>query len=446
MSCTPSGANRYTISFSPQYSGATSAPISFSVVNEMLPTTSPGPYSLHLYTDNPSIILKASQTGTDGEASFVYNWLSACGNAPVLPPSFTIVDVTGVSCTSLSATSRRLSFTPVYSGATGAPISFSVVNEMLPTTSPGPYILDLYTDNPVINLRAVQSGSSASHAYNWLAACQNPVAPLTITNVTGVSCTSLSATSRRVSFTPTYSGGTGAPISFSVVIEMLPTTSPGPYTLTLYTDNPVINLRAMQSGTTASYAYNWLAACQNPAAPLTITGVTGASCTALSATLRRVSFSPVYGGGTGVPISFSVVNEMLPTTSPGPYTLQLYTDNPVINLRAVQSGSSASHAYNWLANCSASLRIGVKEIGESLRVTVLSNPTLADEVSVEISGAVGGLTLSVFDSRGHRMSEKSLTQPVGTVRTTIGLGQSTGVYLLRVLTTTQSQVVKVVRE
>ncbi len=357
VSCTPGNANGHTVSFSPQYSGATGAPISFSVVNEMLPTTSPGPYSLQLYTDNPIITLKASQTGTDGEASYVYNWLSACNTAPIPPPLFTIAAVTGVSCTSLSATSRRLSFSPVYSGATGAPISFSVVNEMLPTTSPGPY------------------------------------------------------------------------------------------TLTLYTDNPSINLRAIQAGSMTSYAYNWLAACSAPAAPLTITGVNGVSCTALSATARRLSFTPTYSGATGAPISFSVVNEMLPTSSPGPYTLTLYTDNPSINLRALQTGSSASYAYDWLAACSASARIGDSESVKPLRVTVLSNPTVANEVSVEICGAVGALTLSVFDSRGHRVSEKSLGQPVvGTVRTTVGLGQSVGVYLLRVQTVIQSQVVKVVRE
>ncbi len=446
LSCTTGNANRHTISFTPQYSGGTGAPISFSVVNEMLPTNSPGPYSLQLYTDNPSITLKASQTGASGEASFVYNWLSACSSPPVPPPLFSIADVTGVSCTSLSATLRRLHFTPTYSGTTGAPISFSVVNEMLPTTSPGPYTMMLHTDNPIIDMRAVQSGSSASHAYNWLAACQNPAAPLTITGVNGASCTALSATLRQVSFSPVYGGGTGTPISFSVVNEMLPTNSSGPYTMTLYTDNPIIDMRATQAGGTASHAYNWLAACQNPTAPLTITGVNGASCTALSATLRRVSFSPVYGGGTGAPISFSVVNEMLPTNSPGPYTLTLYTDNPVINLRATQAGSTASHAYNWLATCSASPRIGAIE-SVPLRVTVLSNPTVADEVSVEISGAVGALTLSVFDSRGHRVSEKSPGQPVvGPVRTTVRLGQLVGVYLLRVQTPTQSQVVKVVRE
>ena len=55
---------------------------------------------------------------------------------------------------------------------------------MTPTTNPGPYSLDLYTDNPVVTLQAVQSGISSSFAYNWLAACSSSTAntPPTVAN------------------------------------------------------------------------------------------------------------------------------------------------------------------------------------------------------------------------------------------------------------------------
>ncbi|MDB5243677.1 MAG: C-terminal target protein, partial [Spirosoma sp.] len=157
--------------------------ISFSVVNEMLPTTSPGPYTLRLYTDNPTITLKAKQTGTAGEASFNYNWLAVCGGGSSPPPPpislFSITGVTPVSCATVTAGERRLTFTPQYAGVTGQPISFSVVNEMLPTTSPGPYTLRLYTDNPTITLKAKQTGTvgEASFNYNWLAVCNGGGAP-----------------------------------------------------------------------------------------------------------------------------------------------------------------------------------------------------------------------------------------------------------------------------
>ena len=55
----------------------------------------------------------------------------------------------------------------------GQPIAFEVVNELAPTTDPAPYSLTLYRDNPVITLRATQTGSlgPVTFSYNWLAAC-----------------------------------------------------------------------------------------------------------------------------------------------------------------------------------------------------------------------------------------------------------------------------------
>lgn len=176
VSCATVTAGQRTLVFTPQYSGVNSQPISFSVVNELLPTANPGPYTLNIYTDNPVITLKATQTGTPLEASFAYNWLEACGTGnPPTPPSgsFDITGVTTVSCATVAAGQRTLVFTPQYSGLTGQPISFSVVNELLPTTNPGPYTLNIYTDNPVITLKATQAGSpnEASFTYNWLVAC-----------------------------------------------------------------------------------------------------------------------------------------------------------------------------------------------------------------------------------------------------------------------------------
>jgi hypothetical protein len=92
-------AGERKLTFTPQYAGVTGQPISFSVVNEMLPTTRPGPYSFLVYTDNPTITLKASQTGSPGEASFSYNWLAVCnggqpGRLGVSPEPATILQVT----------------------------------------------------------------------------------------------------------------------------------------------------------------------------------------------------------------------------------------------------------------------------------------------------------------------------------------------------------------
>ena len=277
VSCVTVSATERRLTFAPQYRGTTGQPISFSVVNELLPTTQAGPYSLRLYVDNPTVVLKASQSGTAGEASFRYNWLASCENSnPPTTGSFAITGVTTVSCVTVSATERRLTFAPQYRGTTGQPISFSVVNELLPTTQAGPYSLRLYVDNPTVVLKASQSGTAgeASFRYNWLASCENSNPPTTgsfaITGVTTVSCVTVSATERRLTFAPQYRGTTGQPISFSVVNELLPTTQAGPYSLRLYVDNPTVVLKASQSGTAgeASFRYNWLASCQSTSARL----------------------------------------------------------------------------------------------------------------------------------------------------------------------------------
>lgn len=54
-------------------------------------------------------------------------------------------------------------------------------------------------------------------------------------------------------------------------------------------------------------------------------------------------------------ITVSVANEMRPTTEAGPYTLQVYTDNPrLLQAQQAATPSSASFVYDWLAACNSS--------------------------------------------------------------------------------------------
>ena len=130
-------------------------------------------------------------TGLDGNLYY----LSLSDNAlyriiytPATPPpttDFTIAGVTQVSCETISAGQRRLTFSPQYTGLTRQSVSFSVSNELVPTTNPGPYTLNLYTDNPTITLKATQTGTAtaASFAYNWLSACSGGTVPNTAPTV-----------------------------------------------------------------------------------------------------------------------------------------------------------------------------------------------------------------------------------------------------------------------
>ena len=174
-------------------------------------------------------------------------------------------------------------------------------------------------------------------------------------------------------------------------------------------------------------------------------GVSTVSCEVLSPGARRLTFTPQYAGVSGQPISFSVVNEKLPTTDPGPYSLRLYTDNPVITLVAQQGPATAQYVYEWLGACTAGGRLGTEAIPE-LRVSVLGNPVAGESVDLEVSGATGqGLLLQVVDGQGQLISQAALDGRGALVRTTIGLGQSPGLYLLQVSTSTQSQTVKLIR-
>ncbi|WP_018621818.1 putative Ig domain-containing protein, partial [Spirosoma luteum] len=554
VSCESISAGLRRVTFNPRYAGLNGTPVSFSVVNEMLPTTNPGPYTLNLYTDNSVITLSATQSGAN--TLFAYNWLSACssstGNTPPtvanpVPPqsatvgigytlslanvftdaetpnslvlsvtglpaglnfvapstisgtpsmsgvstvtvtatdpgsmsastsftitvnpaagtpppptgTFSITGVTTVSCATLSVGLRQVTFNPRYAGLNGSPVSFSVVNEMAPTTNPGPYTLNLYTDNPVITLNAVQSGVSNSFAYNWLAACggSNPPAntPPTVANpvppqsaTVGVGYTLSLANVFTDAETPNQLtlmvSGLPAGLSFTApsTISGTPSTS-GVSTVTVTATDP----GSMSASTSFTLTVNPAGGTPPPpTGTFSITGVTTVSCQVISAGQRRLTFSPRYAGLDGSPVSFSVVNELLPTTNPGPYSLDLYTDNPVINLRAVQSGVSTSFSYGWLAACNASARIATEPM-PTLQVRLLGNPVVGKTVRVEVQGAESQTVwLRVQDLSGGLVDEQVIRKAASTETVELSLGTQGGVYLLHVGNGNQQRTLKVIK-
>ncbi|MFD2569252.1 putative Ig domain-containing protein [Spirosoma soli] len=546
ISCTPVG-DRINLSFTPQYAGLSGAPVSFSVVNELLPTTQPGPYSLSLYSDNPVITLQAQQAGVT--TSFVYNWLAACQNnqgGQNTPPTVA-TPVANQTTTQGQFFSLNLgaTFTDAQTpnslllSATGLPAGLNLTGSTLSGTAS-------QTGTSTVTLTATDPGSlSASTSFILTVLPQSGTAtsPFAITGVTTLGCTPV-GDRINLSFTPQYAGLSGAPVSFSVVNELLPTTQPGPYSLSLYSDNPVITLQAQQAGVTTSFVYNWLAACQNnqggqntpptvatpvanqtatqgqffsldlggtftdaqtpnslllsatglpqglsltgstlsgtasvsgvstvtltatdpgslsvstsftltvlpqsmtSTAPFAITGVTTLSCTPVGDRIN-LSFTPQYAGLSGGPVSFSVVNELLPTTQPGPYSLSLYSDNPVITLQAQQAGVTTSFVYNWLAACNSQARVGAKaEV--PLTVTLLGNP-VEDEFVVRLEGAKGHrVQLLLTDMSGQVVTERSVDVTSTKHQEQFNLGKrSAGLYLLRVSTKQETITVKVVKQ
>jgi predicted outer membrane repeat protein len=555
VSCDPIQPNRFSVSFNPRYQGLNGQPVSFSVTNELFPTTQPGPYNLQLYSDNPTITLNAVQSGVS--SSFVYHWLAACNSStsPNTPPRVVmgIPSQTATVGTYVSYVIPDGTFTDDQTpgslklSAASVPAGLSFMGATLsgtPSTTVGsPFSITITATDP--------GGLSASTPLVLTVQPANgtppPTMPFAITGVTTISCTPV-ANRISLSFAPRYAGMSGQSIAFEVVNELAPTTDPAPYSLTLYRDNPVITLRATQTGSPGpvTFQYNWLAACTSagqentpprlnepvnpqsatvgigyslnlintftdqetpnqitlassalpagltlsgkmisgtpsmsgvtsvtltatdggglststsftitvspgattppPTATFSITGVTTVSCEVLSAGQRRVTFSPRYGGVNGGPISFSVVNELTATTNQGPYSLNLYTDNPVITLSAVQSGVSSQFSYGWLAACNAGARQAA--VGEvSLSVVVLGNPVSGGTIRFEVRGAEGQpLRLSLTNMSGTLLGEQRVEQAATVERQSLTVGQQpAGVLLLQVSTPTQSRIVKVLR-
>jgi len=186
-----------------------------------------------------------------------------------------------------------------------------------------------------------------------------------------------------------------------------------------------------------------------PSSDFAIVAVTTVSCTTITASQRMLTFNPQYTGTTGQPISFSVVNEMLPTTNAGPYMLTVYTDNPAITLKATQAGTAgeATYVYNWLAACDlGSPRVGA-EASSGLQVRVLGNPTPDEWVKVEVLGADNQrLRLQLLNSRGEQVSDQWIEPDNAPKQHRVWLGRMSGLYLLQVGTDTQRQTVKIVRQ
>jgi hypothetical protein len=386
--------------------------------------------------------------------------------APVTPTPgvFSIAGVTGVRCETVSASERRLIFSPVYTGLTGAPISFGITNEVAITTAPGPYSLRLYTDNPAITLTATQGASAASYRYEWLAACAStPPTPPTGNRTpvvgTGLGNQTAQAGQGYTLFIPagTFTDPDNDALQLSV--SGLPAGLSFSSALTAITGTPAqagsstVQVTATDGGglsTSTSFVLTVQPAATSPTPGVfSIAGVTGVRCETVTASERRLIFSPVYTGLTGAPVSFGIINEVAPTSAPGPYLVRLYTDNPAITLTATQGGTQASYRYNWLAACATNPngRQAVAEAGSRLSVVVLGNPVVGESVEVLIGGAAGqAVELSLTDLAGNRLHQQSIPQVATEARVTVPVSAGQAITILKVSTATQQQTVKLIRQ
>ncbi|UHG89814.1 T9SS type A sorting domain-containing protein [Spirosoma oryzicola] len=182
--------------------------------------------------------------------------------------------------------------------------------------------------------------------------------------------------------------------------------------------------------------------------PFSITGVVNVDCEVIATNQRKLTFTPRYTGLTGQPVSFSVSNELLPTTQPGPYSLNLYTDNPVVTLKATQEGTAGEQSYilNWLPYCKGA-RLSAKSASTDLSIQVMPNPSSDQVIKILVDGALGEqVTIQVTDQQGKLVSYTRIEEVAATMYSSAQLGYLPGVYLLKVSTPTQNKTIKIMKQ
>ena len=107
--------------------------------------------------------------------------------------------------------------------------------------------------------------------------------------------------------------------------------------------------------------------------------------------------------------------------------------------------SEVSFDFNFRAPCGMMGRLGAEQ-SAPLLVRVIGNPTVGDDVTVEVSGATGqSLRLGITNSAGRLLNQQTIGEAGATERRTLRLGQQPGVYFLQVTTPTERKTVKIVR-
>ncbi|MDB5241142.1 MAG: hypothetical protein JWP57_1767, partial [Spirosoma sp.] len=107
--------------------------------------------------------------------------------------------------------------------------------------------------------------------------------------------------------------------------------------------------------------------------------------------------------------------------------------------------SEVKFDFDFRTPCGMMARIGAERT-EPMLVRVVGNPTVGDDVTVEVSGAAGqSIRLNITNSQGRLINQQTIGEASATERRTLRLGQQPGVYFLQVTTSTDRQTVKIIR-
>ncbi|GAB3953389.1 hypothetical protein GCM10028805_37010 [Spirosoma harenae] len=365
------------------------------------------------------------------------------------PNSFAIATVNLISCQPTDNGQRLIKFNPVYSGLTGEKIVLAIAYDNFITDQPGPYTLQVPTDQPILTFIAQQGSNTAVYNYRWLDACTVGPANQPPTTAGIPNQTTQPGQAYQLSLANYFADPDGNPLTFivsglpstlnqtGVIISGTPT-SEGSFPVSVTAVDPeglfvTTSFLLMVNGTTP------------PIQPFALVSVTTNGCQSLGRNQWQVTFTPQYTGLTGDQLVLAMTNGTI-TTQAGPYSPTLSTDQPLLTLIAQQGGTTSVYNYNWLSACNAGARRAAIEPIPSLQVKVLGNPVQGQQVELEIRGVVGSwVEVSVLDAQGRSDHPQRLAWSTDGQRVSVPLGWGMGVQLVKVQTEHQSQTVKVIK-
>lgn len=411
-SFTTTNAGTALITVTPTAGGCTGSPITFTIQVDAAPTVNAvSDQTLCANTATSAV----SFTGSSATAT--YNWANS--NASIGLAASGSGDIASFTATNSGGTTQSgtITVTPSENGCTGAPISFIISVDPIPTVDP-------VTDQNICagdNTTAINfTGNVSGATYDWTNTNTNiglaangsgNIASFAGANPSGAT------ESGTITVTPSANGCAGASESFVISVNPVPTVDPvSDITICAGTQTGDINFTGIVAGAT----YNWTN--DNTAIGLIANGsgnIASFAGTATSATeTGNITVTPSVGTCVGTPTSFIVTVNPVPTVDP-------ITDQNICsgdNTSAVNfTGTVSNASYNW-ANTNTNIGLAASGNGNIASFTGTS------------SGAVESGTITVTPSAnsctGSSESFVISVNPIPTVNAvsdiTICEGDATG--------------------
>ncbi|GAB3997247.1 hypothetical protein GCM10028807_41940 [Spirosoma daeguense] len=422
------------------------------------------------FTDPDGGPLSYNVVGLPAGLSFSGGSGGIVGGNPTMAGVYTVT-VTATDRGGLSA-SATYTLTINASGSGNlAPIPALIPDQTIGVNQPFSFDIPAFTDPEGRSLAYLVTGLPAGFSHFWSAvnggriSGQTPVAGrYTITvkatdpqgafAIATFQLTVGTSSSTLQLLTPSYecwngfirfntSGGDGSPITYVTpgITRVSATANTGIVEADLRRDPKPIVIQAIQNGVSVSYTFDLPNACRG--------GVSQALqllAPTYDCSTGAIRFNT--NGGNGMPITYVApgISRGALTDNFGIVEADLRRDPKPIRLQAIQNAYTVSYTFD-LPNACGRARVAVaEELTTDLSVKVLGNPVIGETVDIEIRGAEGKpLVLNGSDMKGNSFVNQRIEHATAVERHTIRLGQTPGVYLLRVATPTKNQAIKLIK-